>query len=244
MTAGFCVWAAVDLLGGKAVRLLQGKPETAWVVSEDPVALAQRWEAEGACGVHVVDLDAAFGVGHNRELVATLCRRLLVPVQVGGGVRSAQAYRQLRELGASRVVVGSLALREPETVGQLAAEDPEGLVVAADSHNGVVVAGGWAEASSFSPQAFARKVRGLGCRHLLVTAVARDGTAAGPDLGLLQEVLGAFGPGVLASGGVGGQEDLRALVALAPQGLEGVVVGTALATGQLSFAEIAGVLGA
>lgn len=244
MTDRFCVWAAVDLLGGKAVRLRQGKPETAWVVSDDPVALAQRWEEEGACGVHVVDLEAALGVGDNRELVAALCRKLSVPVQVGGGVRSREAYWALRELGASRVVVGSLALREPETIGQLAAEDPEGLVVAADSHNGVVVAGGWMEASSFSPQTFSREVRKLGCRHLLVTAVARDGTAFGPDLGLLQEVLGTFGPGVLASGGVGNKGDIGSLLALAPQGLEGVVVGTALATGQLSLAELAQVLGA
>lgn len=240
--SGLRVWAAVDILGGKAVRLRQGKPETAWVVHEDPLALAQRWEQEGASGIHVVDLDAAFGVGQNRELVAALCRSLSVPVQVGGGVRSAKAYRELRALGASRVVVGSLALRQPETVAELAGEDAEGLVVAADSHHGVVVAGGWAEASSFSPQAFARSVRALGCRHLLVTAVARDGTAAGPDFALLQEVLDAFGPGVLASGGVGGKADLQALAALAPHGLEGVVVGTALATGQLSFAALAQVL--
>lgn len=242
--SGFRVWAAVDLLGGKAVRLRQGKPESAWVVSEDPVALARRWEQEGASGVHVVDLDAALGLGHNREAVAAICNELPVPVQVGGGVRTAADYWRLRELGASRVVVGSLALREPQTVGQLASEDPEGLVVAADSHNGVVVAGGWAEESSFSPQVFAREMRSRGCRHLLVTAVARDGTGAGPDVALLTEVLRAFGPGVVASGGVGGKEHLAALVALAPQGLEGVVVGTALATGQLSFAEVAEVLGA
>ncbi len=240
--SSFRVWAAVDVLGGKAVRLRQGRPETAWVVSEDPVALAQRWEREGALGVHVVDLDAAFGVGHNREVVAALCRQVSLPVQVGGGVRSVRDFRELRQLGASRVVVGSLAVRDAEAIAQLACEDPEGLVVAADSRDGVVVAGGWAQASPWSPQAFAREVRRLGCRHLLVTAVARDGTAAGPDLGLLEEVLSAFGPGVLASGGVGGREDVKALAALVPRGLEGVVVGTALATGALSLAEVAQIL--
>jgi phosphoribosylformimino-5-aminoimidazole carboxamide ribotide isomerase len=244
MSGNFRVWAAVDLLGGKAVRLRQGRPETAWVVSEDPLALAQRWQEGGVAGVHVVDLDAALGLGHNRPVVAALCRELSVPVQVGGGVRSADAYRELRALGASRVVVGSLAVREPKTIQLLAAEDPEGLVVAADSRQGVVVTGGWAEASSWSPADFAREVRRLGCRHLLVTAVDLDGTGDGPDFPLLRRVLHAFGPGVLASGGVGRREELRFLAAMARDGLEGVVVGTALATGQLTFADIAQVQGA
>lgn len=234
MRVAFRLWAALDLMGGKAVRLRRGDPNTAWVVAEDPVARALAWEEEGVSGIHVVDLDAALGDGDNRALVSQLCRVLSVPVQVGGGVRDEKAYWQLREGGASRVVVGSLAVRDAGAVASLANVDPEGLVVAADTRDGVVVVEGWQVASAWRVSDFARTMRALGCRHLLVTAVARDGTEAGPDFRVLGEVLEAFGPGVLASGGVGSLEDLRALAALAPLGLEGAVVGTALVTGALA----------
>lgn len=243
MNARLHLWAALDLLEGQAVRLVHGDPKTAWVVARDPVARAVAWQEAGVFGIHVVDLDAALGSGDNRELVRELCRTLAVPVQVGGGVRDEEAYWRLREVGARRVVVGSLAVRHPERVAALAAADPEALVVAADTRGGTVVVEGWRTASTWEVTDFARAVRDWGCRHLLVTAVARDGTGAGPDLELVRKVLGAFGPGVVASGGVGSVADLQALRQLAPAGLEGVVVGTALANGAVALEDALRVCG-
>lgn len=241
--SGFRVWAALDLMGGKAVRLRRGDPATAWVVAEDPLGQALAWQEQGASAFHLVDLDAALGQGTNRALVAALCRQLSVPVQVGGGVRDEASYWRWREAGASRVVVGSWAVRNPEQVAALAARDPEGLVVAADANDGKVLCDGWQQASLWPVARFARRMRELGCRHLLVTAVRQDGTGEGPDVSLLRVALDAFGQGVLASGGVANATHLRALVALAEEGLEGVVVGTALASGSLTFAEIGLVVG-
>lgn len=240
---GFRVWAALDLLGGKAVRLRQGAPESAWLVSDDPLALAASWQEQGVPGLHVVDLDAALGRGDNRQLIAAICRTAAVPVAVGGGVRSEAAYWELRELGAQRVVVGSLAVRQPGVVASLAAADPEGLVVAGDVHKGAVVVAGWQESTPFPLAVFARGMAASGVRHLLVTAVERDGTGQGPDVEGLKQALEAFGPGVVASGGVGGAEDLKTLLALAPRGLEGAVVGAALASGALTVGEIRSLVG-
>ncbi len=136
------------------------------------------------------------------------------------------------------MVVGSLAVRQPEVVAALAQEDPEGLVVAADVQAGVVTLSGWQEKSPWSLSSFARAVRQVGVRHLLVTAVARDGTGEGPDWALLEEALGAFGPGVLASGGVGSRAHVQRLRSLAGAGLEGAVVGAALARGEVAVADL------
>jgi len=236
----FVVWPALDLAGGRAVRLHQGVPTSAWVVSEDPFALAEKLWTAGVQGLHVVDLDAALGQGDNTPLVKALCQRSPVPVQVGGGVRDAERYWGWRELGASRVVVGSWAVRDPEAMAGLAAQDPEGLVVAADARGAQVVFAGWQKTTALTVTTFARRMRQAGVRHLLVTAVERDGTGGGPDLELVRQALDAFGPGVLASGGVGSRQDLAALRALALAGLEGVVVGAALARGQLSLGDLVG----
>lgn len=238
MLGGFRFWAAVDLMDGQVVRLHGGVPETRWLVSSDPLALALSWQEQGAPGFHVVDLDAALRRGSNAPVVEALCQRLSVPVQVGGGVRSEADFRRLRSLGAARVVVGSLAVRQPEVVAGLAQEDPEGLVVAADVQAGVVTLSGWQEKSTWSLRSFARAARRWGVRHLLVTAVARDGTGEGPDWALLEEALVAFGPGVLASGGVGSRAHLQRLRSLAGAGLEGAVVGAALARGEVAVADL------
>ncbi len=235
--SGFTLFAAVDLAGGKAVRLVRGERSRARVVADDPVALAHRLASEGAPFLHVVDLDAAFGDGGNAGLVARIVAAAGCPVQVGGGVRSAARARELRRAGAARVVLGTAAAREPATLAALVAEDPDGVVAAADARAGRVVVAGWAEDAGEGLAPFAARMRAAGVRHLLVTAVERDGTGEGPDLGGLRRTLAAFGPGVIASGGVGGAGDVAALAALAGEGLAGAVVGSALVDGRLTVAE-------
>ncbi len=232
------VYPAIDLSGGRAVRLWQGRRERLRVVAEDPVELAQRLAAEGAQFLHVVDLDAAFGAAGNDEVVRRILAAVPCPVQVGGGVRSEARYRRLKEAGAARVVVGTAVLRRPALVERWLAEDPESVVVAADNRGGRVVVSGWTEDTGEGLAAFAARVAALGARHLLVTAVEQDGTGRGPNLEVLRTALAGFGAGVIASGGIGEVAHLAALVPLARRGLEGVVVGSLLVDGRATVGEL------
>jgi len=236
--SAFTVYAAVDLSGGRAVRLRQGERARLRVVSNDPVALAGRLASEGAPFLHVVDLDAAFGDSGNNAVIERILAHVSCPVQVGGGVRDGRRARWLREAGAARVVLGTAALRDPQLLGGLVGSDPEGVVVAADCRAGRVVVSGWVEDAAEDVEALARRMRIAGVRHLLVTAVERDGTGEGPDHAVLARVLDAFGPGVIASGGVGSVAHVRDLAPLASRGLEGVVVGSLLVDGGASVSEL------
>ncbi|MFZ5786267.1 MAG: HisA/HisF-related TIM barrel protein, partial [Acidobacteriota bacterium] len=233
----------IDLAGGCAVRLWQGQRSRQRVVDPDPVALARRLAAQGAEWLHLVDLDAAFGDGGNDATVEAIIAAVPCPVQVGGGVRDTDRADRLRAAGAARVVVGTAALRDPSLVGRLAAADPEALVVAADARAGRVVLSAWTEDSGEEVEAFAARVREFGVRHLLVTAVERDGTGGGPDVKVLRSALAGFGRGVIASGGVGSREHVRDLAALAPDGLAGVVVGSLLVDGRATVGELAAAAG-
>jgi len=235
---------AIDLSGGRAVRLHQGRRDRMRVVAEDPLALARRFAAEGASLLHLVDLDAAFGDSGNGAVVEAILAGAGCPVQVGGGVRSAARFRRLRGLGAARVVLGTAALRAPELLAELLAADREAVVVAADARGDEVVVAGWTEGGGEDAPSVASRMRAAGVRHLLVTAVERDGTGSGPDLALLERVLAAFGPGVIASGGVGDAEHVRALAPLAARGLAGVVVGSLLVDGRATLADLRAAAGA
>lgn len=224
----FTLYPAIDLMGGRAVRLVQGERARMRVVDPDPLALAARLEEEGAPFLHVVDLDAAFGDGSNEATVAALLARVRCPIQVGGGVRDLSRARRLRELGAARVVLGTVAVRNPELVEGLLREDAEGVVVAVDSRRGRVAISGWTEDGGETLASLAMRVREMGAKHLLVTAVERDGTGTGISHAALATAIAAFGPGVIASGGVGSLDHLRALAPLARAGLAGVVVGSLL----------------
>lgn len=229
---------AVDLAGGRAVRLRQGRREALRVVDGDPVALAVRLAAAGASRLHLVDLDAAFGDGDNLAVVAAIRRRVTCPVQVGGGVRSGALARRLWDAGVDRVVLGTAAVRDPALLADLVGEAPERLVVAADVRGGEVVVAGWTEGAGRDLATFAAAMGRAGVRHLLVTAVERDGTGAGPDLEVLEEAMAGFGPGVIASGGVGSPADVAALAPLAARGLAGVVVGSLLVDGGATLGEL------
>lgn len=235
--AAFQVVPAVDLAGGRAVRLRQGRRDAMRTVSADPVGLAQRLADDGADRLHLVDLDAAFADGDNLAVVSRILRQVKCRVQVGGGVRSETAVRRLWAAGADRVVLGTLAVRAPESLAELLAEAPDRVMVAADARAGEVVAEGWTEGGGQTLAAFASAMRQSGVRHLLVTAVERDGTGTGADLDVLRQALASFGPGVVASGGVGKVADIAALLPLAAQGLAGVVVGSLLVDGGATVSE-------
>ena len=226
----FDVIPAIDVLDGRCVRLLEGRRDRVTIEGGDPEAAAAHFAAEGATRLHVVDLNGAFSGAPTAGLVESVAAAAGVPLQVGGGLRSAEAIDAAHAAGADRAIVGTAALTEVE---DLAARFGERLVVAIDGRDGQVVADGWVTASGVAPGELARRCAAAGVRRLLVTSTRRDGSLAGPDLGLLADVLEAGLP-VLAAGGIAELDDLRALREL---GCEGAVVGSALWAGRFSLAE-------
>ncbi len=219
---------AIDLRGGRAVRLRHGNPAHQTVYSDDPVEVARGFEAEGASLLHVVDLDAALGTGHNREVVAAICQRVSVPVQTGGGLRSLHAVAAALQAGAARAVLGTTAVQDARFVREVVARHGDRVVVALDVRDGNVMVRGWQETAGSLEDVMAT----LEAPRFLVTSIAVDGTLEGPDLDLYRRVLALTERPILASGGVRGPADLRALLAT---GVEGVVVGTALYEGTLTL---------
>jgi phosphoribosylformimino-5-aminoimidazole carboxamide ribotide isomerase len=227
--ATFSVIPALDVLEGRCVRLSEGRREHVTIEGGDPEAAATRFVSEGAAWLHVVDLDGAFSGSQTPGLVERVAGTG-VPVQIGGGLRDADAVQAALDAGASRAIVGTAALDDVEA---LAGRFGERLVVAIDARDGRVVADGWVTETDVMPSELARECAAAGVRRLLVTSTRRDGSLAGPDLPLLAEVLAAGLP-VLAAGGIASLDDL---VALRDLGCEGGVVGSALWSGRFRLAE-------
>lgn len=225
---------AVDLKGGKAVRLYEGDPGRETVYG-DPVAAALRWQEEGARWLHLVDLDRALGQGDNREALGRIAAVLRIPFQVGGGIRSLEALREVLALGAGRGVVGTVAVKDPSLLARMLAEaGPERLAVALDARGLEVVVAGWQEATPLSALDLLRAWAAMGVRTVIYTDVRRDGTLRGLDLEVVARVREAWPHQLIAGGGIAGPEDLKALEAL---GVEGALVGKALYEGRVHLGD-------
>jgi phosphoribosylformimino-5-aminoimidazole carboxamide ribotide isomerase len=232
------LYPAIDLRDGRCVRLWQGDYGKETVYGDDPVAQARSFAAAGAAWIHVVDLDAArTGEPANRHLVAAIAEAVDVPVQSGGGVRTEEAAAALIDAGVARVVIGTAALEDPELVRRLAARFP--VAVGLDARGDDVAVRGWTEGSGRSPADVAASFADAGVAALVVTEIARDGTLAGPDLEGLGAILGATELEVVASGGVGTLDHLRALAGLEVHGrrLSGAILGRALYEGTVELGE-------
>lgn len=225
---------AIDLRGGRAVRLLQGDPESETTYSEDPVDVAVRFQKEGARRLHVVDLDAALGEGDNRERVEAICRAVQVPVQVGGGIRSNDDIGQVLGAGAKRVILGTAAAADPTFVRRAVEEHAEAIVVAIDVRGGHVMVRGWTEEGPAVDDALPA-LDEAGAPRYLVTSIARDGTLKGPDMKLYEHLLKLTETPLIASGGVRDADDVWALRNL---GCEAVVTGKALYEKTLKLAQV------
>jgi phosphoribosylformimino-5-aminoimidazole carboxamide ribotide isomerase len=206
--------------------------------SDDPLQQALEWQRQGARLLHLVDLDGARqGVPVNDAAVRAITAALSIPVQLGGGVRSLERAERLLSLGLDRVILGTLAVEEPELVCRLAERHPGRIVVGIDARNGQVATRGWLQDSALTAAAVARRFADTGVAALITTDIATDGTLAGPNLPFLREMVEASTLPVIASGGVGSLSDLLSLLTLAPHGLEGVIVGRALYDGRVDLAE-------
>jgi phosphoribosylformimino-5-aminoimidazole carboxamide ribotide isomerase len=229
---------AIDLLGGKCVRLYQGDYQRAQVFNENPVEVARQWTQEGAACLHLVDLDGAKeGQTVNLPVIEAIVRAVGVPVQVGGGLRERESISQLLQLGVQRAIVGTVAVENPSLVGQLCGEFPGQIVVGIDARQGKVATRGWLETSEVEATHLAQQMAKLGAAAIIYTDIHRDGTLSGPNLEALRELAGAIDIPVIASGGVSSLTDLLSLLALEPLGVTGVIVGRALYTGDVILSE-------
>lgn len=223
---------AIDVLDGRAVRLAEGRRDAVTLEGGDPLALARRFASDGATRLHLVDLDGAFSGAPSLDLLAAVAAASALPLQVGGGYRTVEALEAALAAGAERVMVGTAAL-SPGFLGAAVATVGSALVVAVDVQDGRVAVEGWTRSSTLTAPELSRRCAEAGVARLLVTATARDGSLAGPDLDLLAQVL-PVGLPVIAAGGIASTADLRALREL---GCEAAVAGSALLAGRFTLAE-------
>ncbi len=230
------IFPAVDMRRGKCVRLVQGRAEHETVYSEDPRVVARRWCEQGASWLHLVDLDGAMVQGsHNRTIAREIFEALPIPVQFGGGVRSLSDIRELLAAGAARVIVGTVAVEQPELVEEALSRHPGQVVVGLDARRGRVATQGWNRLETLEALPFARDLARRGVDRIVYTDIGKDGTLEGPNLEATGQMARESGLKVIASGGVSSIEDLSRLKQLESSGVEGVIVGKALYEGRFSL---------
>ncbi|MFG1944508.1 bifunctional 1-(5-phosphoribosyl)-5-((5-phosphoribosylamino)methylideneamino)imidazole-4-carboxamide isomerase/phosphoribosylanthranilate isomerase PriA [Nonomuraea sp. NPDC048826] len=217
---------AVDVAYGQAVRLVQGEAGTETGYGE-PLDAALAWQAAGAEWIHLVDLDAAFGRGSNRELITDLIGRLDVNVELSGGIRDDESLAAALATGCRRVNIGTAALENPEWCRKIIAEHGDKIAVGLDVRGTTLAARGWTEDAGDLWEVLDR-LEADGCPRYVVTDVTKDGTLKGPNLDLLKQVCARTDKPVVASGGISSLDDLAALASLVPVGVEGAIVGRAL----------------
>lgn len=227
---------AVDLKNGKCVRLLQGRMDQETVFSDDPAAMALRWEREGAEMLHVVDLDGAIAKSpRNLAAIREIRGRLQIPMEVGGGIRTLDTVRRYVEMGVDKVVIGTEAIRNPDLVEAACEAFPGRVVIGIDAKNGRVAIEGWTETTGTLAVDLARRFEGCGVAAINFTDIQRDGMQTGVNLEATRRLAEALSIPVVASGGVSTLDDIRALLPLADAGVTGVIVGRALYAGSLDL---------
>ena len=218
---------AIDLKGGKCVRLTQGKFEQQQLYSNDPLTIAKRWQREGATRLHIIDLDGARtgmpSVDH-LHLIRDIMRRLNLPVQLGGGIRSRDVVQRMLNLGIDRVIIGTAALSDP-LIGEVFRDFGEHIVLGIDARDGMVAVDGWVETTQIPAIDFAQRMVKIGARRIIFTDIARDGMLQGVNLEAVKALIDAVQVPVIAAGGVSSVEDIKELIAI---GAEGAILGKAL----------------
>ena len=229
---------AVDIRGGKCVRLKQGRLDAETVFSDDPVAMGLKWQEAGARWLHVVDLDGAFSARpQNLEAIRRLRRALAIPMELGGGIRTLDTLAAYVDLGIDRLILGTVALKDPELAARACAEYPGRIAFGLDARDGLLAVEGWTETSRRTALEVARSLAPLRPAALIYTDISRDGVKRGVNLTATRALAEAIDLPVIASGGVSSLDDIKALLPLEPLGVVGVIVGRALYDGNLDLAE-------
>jgi len=222
---------SIDIKDGKLIRIVQGIPEVVpSVYPDDPIEMAKIWRAENAKCLHVVDFDGAwFGSNRNLPIIEKLIQSVVIPIQLGGGLRTIEKIREAFKIGASRVVLGTVAVTSPEILHQALDEfGPEKIIVSLDVVKNSVMISGRKETSALNPVSLGLNMKALGVKRLIITDVERNGLMLGPNLDLLKLLAEKVGLKITASGGVSGYKDLIELLELTPIGVDSVIIGRAL----------------
>jgi phosphoribosylformimino-5-aminoimidazole carboxamide ribotide isomerase len=230
---------AVDLKGGKCVRLQEGIASRATEYGDDPVAMACHWEELGATRLHLVDLDGAFsGQASHLEIARSIFRTLKIPVEFGGGLRTLAQVEAILEFGAERAILGTVAMEHPDIVEEAVRRHSSSIVVGIDARQGKVALRGWVDQTTMEAAELARRMRDLGVERVIYTDVARDGMLRGVNYQETEKLCRDAGIRVIASGGVSAVEDVRLLWERRGAGIEGVILGRALYDKTLDFPEL------
>jgi phosphoribosylformimino-5-aminoimidazole carboxamide ribotide isomerase len=241
------VYPAIDLRRGKCVRLQQGEPEQETIYGDDPVAIAVRWQDAGAEWLHIVNLDGAFGgsllddetaqpMPTNLRCLLEITSAVHIPIQFGGGVRTLADVARLFELGVARVILGTMAVQQPELVSEAVTRfGPDRIAVGIDARNGIVATHGWQQTSNVAAVDLGREMHQRGVRWVIYTDISRDGMLSGVNVSATTSLAMQTGLLVIASGGVASLADLRALQQVETNGIAGVIIGKALYTGAVKL---------
>jgi phosphoribosylformimino-5-aminoimidazole carboxamide ribotide isomerase len=229
---------AIDLKGGRCVRLLQGRMDAETVFSDNPTATALKWEACGARIIHVVDLDGAIEKSpKNLNAIADILKGVSIPIQVGGGIRNMESIDRYLALGIHRVIIGTEAIKNPQLVINACKKYPDRIIVGIDARNGRVAIEGWTKSTDTTALDLARRFEDSGVAAINFTDIHRDGMQTGPNIEETRRLAEAVNIPVVASGGVGSIEDVKNLLTLEPSGVIGIITGRALYTGSLDLKE-------
>ncbi len=226
------VIAAVDIMGGSVVRLVRGNPIDKVDYSNDPVEIARKWESVGADMLHIVDLDAAFSTGSNSELIAKISQAVRIPLQIAGGIRSLEKAEEMLSV-ASRVVIGTMAYREPEVIRKLVKNNADRVTISVDQMDGMVMVKGWKESTGTTVADAISQFLAIGVDEFLLTSIDRDGTLQGPDIKTLADA--AVCARIIASGGISSIEDV---IKIRSAGCSSVIIGKAMYDGKVSIQKV------
>ncbi len=232
---------AIDLKGGKCVRLSQGDFGQVTVYSDDPVAIAQKWQEQGAERIHVVDLDGSLaGSPKNFEQIREIVKAVSLPIQVGGGIRTRETIDRYLDMGVQWVILGTAAQRNEGLVREASNHHHNKIILGIDARDGNVDVQGWTKKTSESPEALVRRYEDDGLAAIIYTDIRRDGMSTGVNVEATKTLARAVGIPVIASGGVAGVDDIKKLVDEEESGIVGVIIGKALYSGALTLAEAIG----
>ncbi|MDY3298483.1 1-(5-phosphoribosyl)-5-[(5-phosphoribosylamino)methylideneamino]imidazole-4-carboxamide isomerase [Selenomonas sp.] len=230
------IYPAIDIRGGKCVRLFKGDFAQETVFSDSPAAMAKQWAAQGAEYLHLVDLDGArAGRSENLTTVKEILAAVNIPVELGGGIRTMKNIDEVLKLGVRRVILGSVAVRDPELVREACAKYGDRIVVGIDAKDGIVAVDGWGVSGDVDVITLAKKMKDAGVRTIIYTDISRDGTLSGVNVEATAKLARESGVDVVASGGVKDLADIRALLPYERDGIEGVIVGKSIYTGSLDL---------
>ena len=229
------LYPAIDIIDGKCVRLSQGDYSKKTTFAENPVEVAKMWQEQGGEFLHRVDLDGAkSGDMPNAELISQIAKELDIPVEIGGGIRNMEAIEKYLASGVNRVILGTVAIRNPELVKEAVSRFGEKIVVGIDAKNGAVAVSGWEEVSEVSALDLAKQMEGYGVKTIIYTDIATDGMLNGPNIEAMAEMAAHTSMNVVASGGVTSLEDLKRLKST---GVEGAIIGKALYTNHIKLSD-------